>query len=291
MMRQHFISQVLLKKFSPEGKQGLINIIKKPGIELLNQSISKQSASELNYNTLKLWGREYNDIELGASKIEAEIGRSYKRLEQNNFKQSNSEILLFLNFGSFLYVNNPVIRENIANSQKSLYKVISEMLSGDTKLLKNTLNKTNIPYKESIDVEELAKSFRSGNIKIDVPKEEIVIPLINTKDTVFDELTKMFWSFFIIKDESYYITSDVPLVPFSRNWKFNFAPGLGIADSIMFPITKKVCLVGQRIGKVNNLEVTGEYANGVNYAMTIYSSQLFMPMTLKELNEQFKKYK
>lgn len=289
MQRQHFISQVLLKHFSPQGKMGLINVLKKPDIELLDQSIAKQTASELNYNTLEIGGKEYNDIELGASNIERDVGRAYKRLIRTNFKQSNKEILLFLNFGSLLYVNNPSIRANVERSTKSLYKGIADMLAHNTDLLQNTLNKTNVPNKENIDIDKLAESFRTEKIDFEVPKERIVVPLIQQKETVFNELVKMFWSFFIIKDDSYYITSDVPLVPISLNWKFPFAPGLGIADSIIFPITKKVCLVGQRVGKADNLEVTGEYVNGVIAAMQLYSSEIYMPHTLRELQDQIRK--
>lgn len=291
MQHQHYISQLLLRNFSPEGKKGLINILIKPDKELLDQSIAKHAASEINYNTINSKGNDNNELEKIASKLEAQVGKIFKKLKKSNYIISLEELSVLLYYGAFLFVNVPHFRKNIGRFKKDVYEGIMEMLSSDLNLLKNTLNKTNIPNKEEIDVKKLAESYLNGDIKIETSKEDIVITAINQVKTVYDILIKMYWCFYIINDDAFYITSDIPLIAVDKNFfKLPYHVGFINAEAVFFPISKKACLVGQWKGFCNNVGIDGSYANGVNVAMLKYSNQLYMPFTQKELIEQFNRY-
>src|SRR4030095_2782200 len=291
MQKQHYISQVLLRNFSPEGKEGLINIIIKPDKELLNQSIAKHAASEFNYNTLSNKGEENNILEQLASKLESEVGRVFKRMKESNYNISDEDMSILLYFGSFLFVNVPHSRDNFERFQKSVAEKILDLLSNDLALLKNTLAKTDIPNRENIDVKALADSYLNGKIKVNIAKNDIILTCVKQVDTVFNIISKMYWSFYIVKDNGIFITADIPLIPVKKEG-FNdpIGPGFGNADLVVFPLTKRVCIVGQWIGPANNLEVNGDYANGVNISMMKYSSQLYLSITQNELVDQFNRY-
>ncbi len=101
----------------------------------------------------------------------------------------------------------------------------------------------------------------------------------------------MFWSFYVLKDESVYITSDIPIIPLGKDQNLNFNLGFEYSCLAQFPLTKKICLVGNWLGPDSNKECTGFYANAVNGLVLKWSFKyVFSPLGFEELESQFKKF-
>jgi len=270
----------------------LINILIKPDTELLGKSIAKYAASEMNYNTIENDGNDEDLLEKISSKLEADVGRVFKKMKKTNNMISREDMSILLYFGSYLFVNVPHFRNNIKRFQESVAEGILDFLTSDLSVLKSAVGKTNIPNKESIDIQIIANSYKYGKIKVKVSKNVIVRSAINQVDNLFKILARMYWCFHVIIDDAYYITSDTPILPISKDGFFDrFAPGFATADAVVFPLTKKVCLVGQWQGECANIDVTGDAANGVNASMLKFSNQLYMPITRNEFIDQMNRYK
>ena len=292
-MNQHFVSKVILRRFSPPNKKGLIHILEKPNKEFLYQSIAKNAACIINYNIIEINGKKSNILEEIACDIEREVGRVIEKINSNNCKINNNDWSNIILLGAFLYLNVPHIRKNIEKFEKSKYQLIAKILGSDKSMLQNYIEKIDLSIidKNKIDLKKLINFLKNKNRnKIIVSKEKIIFNALNQISFLYNILINMHWDLYLLIDNSYFITSDTPIVPMARNWKFPFAPGIKIAHQVIFPLTKKVCAIGQWTERKSSFEVNYLYANLVNISMMKYSRYLYSPLTFNELNGQFNKF-
>lgn len=289
--RHHYISQVYLKNFSPENRPGEIHVIEPPDKEYFFKSIEKDVAFEYNYNTMQLNGENTNKLEKLFGMVETKLGRVLKKIKNNNFKLSNEEISDLFLYMTFLNINNPNFRQIVERGSLQTFDAVTNIISSDKNILKNELEKANINY-EGIDLDELISFMKDkSKYKILIPKEDLIVAGLQQIDTFFEIFNTFHWNFYIIKDDSMFLTSDFPVIPIVKDWNMPYMPGYGIADSIIFPLTKKVCFIGQRMKAPQLVYIPGEVTNKINSAIFYYSNKyVYSPMTYKEYENQLQKY-
>ncbi len=243
-MNQHFVSKVLLKYFSPIDKKGLIYILEKLDKEQLG-SIKKHAACREDYNVLLL--NEDNDksnfLEDLANNLETKIGNILdKDINKGNLEITYDAWSNIIYFGAFLFLNVPQFRNNIEKFDKQIAEKVIDTLVSNKNMLKSYIDKIDLGNmdKSKIDIDKLI-SFGKDKSKynFNIPKERVILAALKQIDNLFNIMSKMDWTFFIISDDSYFVTSDTPIVPVANGWSLPFAPFFASADFVFFSINKK----------------------------------------------------
>lgn len=263
----HYVSRLLLKNFLPDNKDKLY-VLEKPDIEKLKGV--KDAASELDYNVLIVDGKKNYDVEMMLGGIETHIGRILKKINENNFNLSQIEWEHLLSYAATIFCNSPNMRDKILRFNTQILDHISEIKS-------NSRNKVHV------DV-NIFNEF-------DTSKNNLIYKGISQIIPTYQILSKMFWAFYVLKDESVFITSDIPIIPLNENQNLYYNLGFEYSSIVQFPLTKKVCLVGNWKAPDSNKECTGFYANAINGLMLRWSFKyVFSPLSFEQLNDQYKKF-
>jgi len=294
--KHHWLSQTYLKNFSPDKFSGKIYEIKQHENKSLLKPI-KNIAFDYDYNTVKVGGEEKTDYEEAISQLESKIGRILKKLNLGRFVLNSDEWSQLLYYISYLRLNIPQFRKTVEKLHEDLYRTLIKTMASDKRITQNHIDKIELPGidKSKIDIDELlAFGLDDGNYEIKVPKETTLLAGIQQHQNLLKIFARMSWAFYVIQDKSYFITTDMPIVPVTKDWKVPYTPGYGIADNVIFPVTKKICLVGQR-NRIDLPEkcipVNGEFANLTNFILMNFSqNHLYSPLSLTEINEQFNNF-
>lgn len=291
--RHHYVSQLLLRKFSPSNHNGRIYVLERPDKENL-RSIAKHTAFEYDYNVLEIEESKNDDFEKHNAELEMHIGKIYEKILSNNFELTDNEWSYLLYFATILFVNSPNYRDKIERINLQLIESIAEKLTNDKNLFTKIAMETD--YVKNNPSEDLEKHFqrlkltKGQNLK--VSQNHKIFSLLKHIKPIFSLLAKMYWSFNILKDESVYITSDVPIIPLNSDQTVNFNLGFEYSKLAIFPLTKKICLVGNWKIQCKNEELFGDYANAVNGLIMKWAfKQLYSPLNWEHLQFQFEKYK
>ncbi len=281
-----------LNNFSPEGKQGLIHIIEmETGKERTFQSI-KNTAFKYNYNTIQL-NKEPNDIpEQILADCESRIGRLFKKITSGNMELSLDEWSDLLYYTAQTYLNVPT---NRTMSRKVLQDWLRNVLaskSSDKEFLKmfSETQGLQVLGKKKYELDELSELLqKTSNFNVIFSKRLIINYGIKQTRRLYGIFTNMNWAFFIITDDSCFVTSDRPVTSVSKNPKMPVS--IMTSDLLIFPITKKVLLAGKRDAKVGNVEITGETTNALNLIIMANADKyIYSPLKNSELQKQSKKY-
>lgn len=285
--KQHYISEFYLRYFSPENKKGLINIIELPDIELKNQSISKRAACQFGYNTIiKEDGKEDNELEKIFGLIEKEVGKILKKLNDKEFNLSQNEYTRLIEFMVFINTNSPASRDSIEYSTDQTNRIVLQMLNyHNPKLFKDKLDELKLPEVLRVKLKEDVYDTSLGST---VSKQEVINLTFSIFSLMITLLNKFYFNLYIISDDSCFITTDRPLVPYIKDWKAHYMPGFGIAEQIFFPLTKKICLVGNKKMQMPNTNTNYVLVNSINHLILAQNSYkyLFLPFTKKEFDDQ-----
>lgn len=290
--RLHFVSRTLLKNFSPDAQNGMIYVLSKPDEE---KFISiKLAASEMDYNVLNINGEKSFELENFLSELESHIGRILKKVNENNFMLTKEEWEHLLLYSAILFCNSPNSRDKINRTQKQIADYTLKMLGTNIPQLEKLLNKVyeEKPHLKKVDINEYAKKLRiEGAKNITLTRDSLIYKGLETVFHTYSILSKMHWAFYKLKDESLFVTSDIPIIPLNNDQSLRFCLGFEYASLVQFPLTKKVCLIGNWLGPDSNKEVDGGYANSVN-ALTLKwaFNEVYSPLSFTDLNNQFKKF-
>ena len=270
----------------------MIYVLSKPNQEKLT-SINI-AASELNYNVLTINGEKSFEIETIFSELESHIGRILKKIKENEFNLTKTEWEHLLYYASFLFCNSKNTRDKINRYELQISEYILKLISKDKTQFKNLLNKVYIekPHLKGIDIDEFSKTLnKEGTNNLTLSQNSLIYKGLGMSSHIYLVLSKLNWAFYKLIDDSNFVTSDIPIIALNENQSLNFCLGFENAGIVQFPLTKKICLIGNWLGLDTNKELTGEFANAVN-AMTLRWSfnEIYSPLSLESLNTQFKNF-
>ena len=198
---------------------------------------------------------------------------------------------------TYIRLNIPQFRKSVNKFEETIARKKIKLMVSDKENLKRMLEEIDMGDidKSKINIDELiAAGMSDTRLRIEVPKEKSLFQGIKQHKALFEEFQKMDWTFWFVEDDSYFITSDMPVIPVCKNWNLPFAPGYGNADKIFFPITKKICLAGQRSTykpNARNVKINGYTVNTINKILEYHADMfLYSPLNQQELLEQEKKY-
>ena len=295
--KQHWLSKTYLKNFSPDKFPGQIYEIKRLESKSILKSISEHVAFGYDYNIIEVDGEKKNDYEKVISELESKVGRILRKIKLHRFDLTRDEWSHMIYYMTYLRLNIPQFRKSIEKFEEDVARKIIKTLASDKNLMQSYVQRIDMDGidKSKINIDELiAFGKDDSRYKIKVPKESAIFAGIRQHENLFKVFALMDWTFHIVADDSYLITTDMPVVPIVKDWKMPFTPGYGIADKTIFPVTKKICLVGQQkqfSEKERNLKVNGQVVNTINHILIGYSHEhLYSPINLKELNKQFEKF-
>lgn len=297
MEKHHWISQTYLRNFSPDKYPGQIYELSRFDKKSVLKSIKKGVAFDYDYNTIEVDGEKKYDYEKIISELERIVSKVFKKIKLHRFKLTDDEVSYLLYFMVYIRLNVPQFRKGVNKFEEDVFRKIIKISISDKQKVKKILEQIDLKDidKSKIDVDEIV-SFAQDESRyiVKVPREIALFQGIKQHENLFKIFAHMNWIFLVIEDDSYFITTDMPVIQSCKDWRYPYAPGYGIADNIIFPITKKICLLGHRESNTIREQINkikGSAVNAINLTLMEFSDvHLYSPISLKDLNEQIRKF-
>ena len=256
--RQHYIPQVYLKEFTAYESRNIpklepfLYILEEGGTELKKGS-AKNIGYYKNYYSLDDDNEEKRVVlENMLSRIEKAYGRIIKIIKNkpDRITLNNEERMNLALFIASFNVRVPKHKDNVANFINQNYEIMLDMMtSGKDKfnqVIKNYNDDTGKNINEE-EAKELLEFVRGRQYTIEVDSGYVNALSFSPITEIADIIYNMHWQFLIAPANTYFISSDNPVVLYDRRNIGGFW-GNGYKSSptveLFFSITPQICFRG-----------------------------------------------
>jgi hypothetical protein len=247
--RHHYVPKCYLNSFAVE------NPVKKKPDMLVFDAISRKCfrtspdnvALEKDFNTIDLEGHAPDAFENAMASVESDIGPALRRIIAKQSLDDEDDAAYLLNLIGLLYVRNPRSRQ----TRTSLYDASLKTLMNDAL---SSREKWELRVKlakaaglELPDYETAKKTYKSEDVKVNLPKEVQIASEMDTFDQVLPRLLDRKWTVAKASGGSAgFVTCDHPIcLTWSEPEGKSIAPGLKLRGTeILFPLSPELAVLG-----------------------------------------------
>jgi hypothetical protein len=281
--RHHFLPQCYLKGFSrprQRGKTHQVVVFDRNGKSFTSNILN--IAVKHDFNRVEIDGHTPDAFEQVMADFEGDLAPALNRiLQAGNLKKTEDRALL-LNFIGLISIRNPRHREMFRDFNERVMNMVMDLATStkerwesqmkgarDAGYLKNT---------KSLSYEQMRDFVTKRDYRIELNTGFHIASELQGFDAILPTLFNRKWvSLTPPKDSSGFITSDHPVcLMFSDpNMRGQFrGPGHGLTGTeIIFPIGRRLAVVGAFELEEGDIELTDDNVAGVNGALVAYADR------------------
>jgi hypothetical protein len=281
--RHHFLPQCYLKGFSRPRKRGKshhVVVFDRDGKTFTSNIIN--IAVKHDFNRVEIEGHAPDEFEQAMAKFEGELGPALNRiLELKNLRNAEDRAIL-LNLIGLIAIRNPRHREMFRDFNERVMKMVMDLATTTKERWEGQMRQAResgyLKDTKNISYEEIRDFVNKNEYRVDLHTEFHVASEMKGFDAILPTLFKRKRVSFTPPDgSSGFITSDHPVcLMFSdpdMRGKF-YGPGHGLAGTeIIFPIGKRLAVVGAFELKEAELPLTEDGVAGINGALVAYAER------------------
>jgi hypothetical protein len=281
--RHHFLPQCYLKGFSQPKKRGKTHQVivfdrdgKKFTSNILNLAV------EHDFNRVEIEGQPADVFEQALAKFEGELGPALTRILQAGNLRNAADKAVVLNFIGLISIRNPRHRETFRKFNEEVMQSIMELSTATKERWEGQMAQARaagyLKGTKNISYEDMRDFVKKKEYRIDLNKEFHISTEMGSFDSVLQTLFDRKWITFTPPETSTgFITSDHPVCLMFSDPKMRgkfYGPGHGLAGTeIIFPIGRRLAVVGAFELKDDELGLTEEGVAGINGALVAYAER------------------
>jgi hypothetical protein len=235
-------------------------------------TLVRNIAASRDFNKVEVEGLDPNAIEQAYGVVEGNVVEAIKRVEVSQSFDDADDRAHVLGLIALLTIRNPRQRDNIGRSLGDIAKSMAEMMVSTRERWDSIgaelegsnpgLSRVDLPY------EEVRDFVRSGEYEIKTHQNLHVQLELDMVQHIQEILGARKWQLWVSeKDAGDFVTSDHPvcLLSTSKGPQGPFGPGFGMVETaVLFPLTRKLTLVGTFEGKDKVVSANREMIARVN---------------------------
>jgi len=281
--RHHFLPQCYLKGFSRPKKRG-----KTHHVVVFDRDSKTFTSNILNiavkhdFNRVEIEGHEPDVFEQAMAGFEGELAPALNRiLEAGNLRNADDRAIL-LNFIGLIAIRNPRHRETFRDFNEQTMNAMMELATATKERWEGQMKQAReagyLKDTQDISYEEMRDFVKKKDYRVELNTEFHIASEMEGFDAILPTLFNRKWLAFTPPDDSNgFITSDHPVcLMFSDpNMRGKFhGPGHGLTGTqIIFPVGKRLAVVGAFELKEAELPLTEDGVAGINGALVAHADR------------------
>jgi hypothetical protein len=282
--RHHFLPQCYLRGFSRARKQGRTHqvvVFDRDGKSFTSNILN--IAVEHDFNRVEIDGHAPDVFEQIMAAFEGELAPALNRVLQAHNLRNAEDRAILLNFIGLIAIRNPRFRETFRDFNEQVINRVMNLVTADKERWDGQLKKmresghlkedsSHIPY------EQMRDFVRNKDYRIELNTGFHIASELQGFDAILPTLFNRKWvSLTPPRDSSGFITSDHPVCLMFSDPKMRgnvYGPGHGLTGTeIIFPIGRRLALVGAFELEEGEIQLTEENVAGVNGALVAYAER------------------
>lgn len=288
--RQHYVPQFLLKKFLDprlvsKGKKMLWVYEANREPRRVNP---RETAFEREFYSFQLGDEKSHYVDDAFTKIEGVAAPIIDKLANNIFKLDLEEKAVLAGFIALSFTRTPWFREGINEDVESIVKKIDQIKSAQPGFLGGMLPTPEITE----NVEEKARQNREiveSNQRLKQIKKALSIRTsLQIMSSLIYDIGSMSNTYYVTEDEHRFLTTDITVSLYDPNAPLVAGFRSSPTTQFNFPISKNVCLIGNRLGIEKVISVKPPTVRKMNkYAMGLARRFVFASEQSNKLRDLF----
>lgn len=267
--RQHYIPQFYLNKFVDP----IISPPMMPFVWVFKKE-ANESRKKAPINTA--YGMGFYDLHLKDGTISIDIEKNLMLLENRAAEISKkiekgciiskTDRMIYSEFIWTMQMRTPYQRNNLNKAISEAQRYMMKIAIDHPECLKNIITKKGNNEKEitDIEMENLIEIIKTDRFDITVPQEYSISNMVTLAEEFTKIIYNMNWCFLMSPEDSYFITSDNPvIIKDPKNTSCFYGDGYLSSKSIelTFPISPSICLLAtwaeqkEKFVKTNRVQV------------------------------------
>ncbi|MDF0517740.1 DUF4238 domain-containing protein [Bradyrhizobium yuanmingense] len=282
--RHHFLPQCYLKGFSRPKKRGKTHqvvVFDRDGKSFTSNILN--IAVEQDFNRVEIDGHAPDVFEQIMAAFEGELGPALNRvLQARNLRNAEDRTILF-NFLGLIAIRNPRFRETFREFNEQVLNQMMNLVTADKDRWQAQQKKMRergyiTSDSKHVSHEEMRDFVRRKEYRIELNTGFHIASELKGFDAILPTLFKRKWvSLTPPADSSGFITSDHPVCLMFSDPKMRgkfYGPGHGVAGTeIIFPVGRRLAVVGAFELEEDEIELTEENVARVNGAVVAYAER------------------
>lgn len=216
-----------------------------------------------DFNRIDIEGQRIDVLESSLSAFETEADKVLRKIRDNGELPVEDDFVTLINFIALIAVRNPLAREGHKDFIKRVMKQIldlsiatKERWERSVESMKETGYGKDLP---DITYEKVLQFHKEGKYDIDIANQFFYAGEFNAINTVIETLLDRRWMFIVaLPNAGHFICCDHPVRLRWNDKKLAegfYPPGHGLKRTeVIFPVTKKIAMVGSFEGENKTVE-------------------------------------
>jgi hypothetical protein len=281
--RHHFLPQCYLKGFSRPRKRGKTHhvvVFDRDGKTFTSNVLN--IAVKHDFNRIEIEGSAPDEFEKAMAKFEGELAPALNRiLQAGNLKNADDRAIL-LNFIGFIAIRNPRHRETFRDFNEQVMNRMMDLSTATKERWENQMKRAReagyLKDTKNISYEEMRDFVEKKEYRIELDTGFHTSTEMHGFDAILPTLFNRKWvSFTPPEGSSGFIASDHPVCLMFSDPKMRgkfYGPGHGLSGTeIIFPVGKRLAVVGAFELQDAEYQLTEEGVAGINGALVAYADR------------------
>jgi hypothetical protein len=281
--RHHFLPQCYLKGFSQPRKRGKshhVTVFDRDGRRFTSNILN--IAVEHDFNRVEIEGHAPDVFEQAMAKFEGDLAPALVRILGAGNLRNEKDRAILLNFIGLIAIRNPRHRETFREFNEQVMNAMMELATATKERWEGQLKQAReagyLKDTKNVSYEEMREFVKKKEYRIELNNEYKIGTEMGGFDAILPTLFNRKWvTFSPPGDSSGFITSDHPVCLMFSDPNMRgkiYGPGHGLAGTeIIFPIGKRLAVVGAFELKEGELPLTEDGVAGINGALVAYAER------------------